>query len=81
MLAQLETRITRTNEFQLRQVTQDDLLAVVELLKTCAIDQTGTPDTNPNLILSEWTSPAFDLAASVRVAETVDGRIVGYIEA
>jgi mycothiol synthase len=80
MLAQFETNSVRTIHFQLRQVTQDDLLAVVELLNACAIDQTSTPDTNANLILSNWTGPAFDLADSVRVAEAVDGRIVGYIE-
>jgi mycothiol synthase len=80
MLAKLGTETSCTTQFQLRQVTQDDLLAVVELQNICAIDQTGTPDTNPNLILSEWTGPTFDLAASVRIAETVAGQIVGYVE-
>ena len=80
MLAQLETKTNHRNQFQLRHVTHDDLLAVAELLNTCAINETGAPDTNTNLILSDWTGPSFDLASSVRVAETVDGQIVGYVE-
>ena len=80
VFAQLKTKTTGKDQFHLRPASRDDLLEVVELLNSCAVDQIGTLDTNPNRILSSWTGPAFDLAASVRIAETVAGRVVGYIE-
>ena len=73
--------ITDSNkDLTFRPPTMDDLTAVVDLLNDCAIDQMGLPDTNRNQVLSDWTAPAFDLPASVRVVETVDNQIVGYIE-
>ncbi len=80
MLNQLKKTTTGKFNYHLRQVTLEDLTAVVALLNTCAIDQTGAPNTNESLIKSEWTGPNFDLQKSVRVAETDQGEIVGYIE-
>lgn len=80
MLKQIEKNKIEDLNYHLRTATLDDLSAVVELLNTCAIDQTGAPDTNESLVKSEWTGPTFDLQKSVRVAETDQEEIVGYIE-
>lgn len=79
MLVQLQRIKIKTVTFHLRPVILEDLAAVVELLNICAIDQTGAPDTNENLLKADWEGPSFDLAESVRVAETADSQIVGYI--
>ncbi|MDX1413432.1 MAG: GNAT family N-acetyltransferase [Candidatus Promineifilaceae bacterium] len=80
MIVQLNRNLVVVDTFQMRRVTLEDLPTVVDLLNACAIDQNGVPDVNENLLESDWTRPSFNLADSVRVAETVDGRIVGYIE-
>jgi mycothiol synthase len=79
MLVQTREFRDRNKELTFRPPTMDDLAAIVDLLNTCAIDQTGLPDTTRNLILSDWTGPAFDPSASVRIVETTDGQVVGYI--
>ncbi len=79
MLSQLERNRITNNNFRLRQVTMDDLTAVTKMLNICAVDQTGTPELNENLLHSDWTGPSFKLAESARVAETTEGQIVGYI--
>ena len=79
MLVQTRKSRYRNKELTFRPPTMDDVTAIVDLLNTCAIDQTGLPDTNRNQILSDWTAPAFDLTSSVRIVETVDAQIVGYI--
>lgn len=80
MLAQVDKKLAYSNHFELRQATEADLPAVVDLLNACAIDQTGEPNTNPSQVLSDWTSPAFNLAESVRITVTPEGQIIGYIE-
>ncbi len=80
MLVQTKRVTNNKKDMTFRPPTMDDLTAVVELLNICAVDQTGLPDTNRNQVLSDWTAPAFDLPASVRVVETADHQIVGYIE-
>ena len=80
MLVQLERNTVRNRGYSFRPPTMDDLPAVVELLNRCAIDQTGRPDTNRNMVLSDWTGPTFDISTSIRVVESSEGEIVGYIE-
>ncbi len=66
--------------FAYRAPTMADVPAIVNMLNICAVDQTGKPDVNRNALLSDWTTPGFNRAKSLRVAETSDGKIVGYIE-
>ena len=80
MLTQLEKTKFANKIFTLRPVTMADLTVVTKLLNKSAIDQTGVPDMTESLLKSEWTGPGFHLEESVRVAQTPDGQIVGYIE-
>ncbi len=80
MLVQTVKPRAGNQDFVFRAPTMDDVTAIVELLNTCAIDQTGKPDTNRSQLIGDWTSPGFDPARSVRVTETAHGKIVGYIE-
>ena len=80
MLIQTKKQSDNNQKLTFRPPTMDDLTAIVDLLNTCAIDQTGCPDTNRKQVLSEWTAPAFDLSTSVRIVETADRKVVGYLE-
>jgi mycothiol synthase len=40
----------------------------------------GKSETTLSDVRNEWTSPGFDLSSSVRIVETPDGKIVGYVE-
>lgn len=64
----------------LRAPTMADLEAAFELFETCSMHMIGKPETTLAHIRSEWTSPGFDLQNSVRVVETPEGKLVGYIE-
>jgi mycothiol synthase len=78
----LTKEITRTesNLFNLRPASMADLNAVLTLINKAGVDQTGSPVANTAELQGDWEMPSFDLEASTRVAETEDGRIIGYIE-
>lgn len=80
MLVQRENLAYRNQTFTLRPPNMDDVTDIVNLLNICAIDQTGQPHMTNSELVSEWRSPRFDPAESVRVAEMDDGEITGYIE-
>lgn len=80
MLLKRETQFVKNKDFTLRPPTMEDLTAIVDLLNHCAIDQTGFPVTSRSLMIADWTGPTFDPSASVRVVETGEARIVGYLE-
>lgn len=80
MLVQTKSRKGKSKELTVRPPTMDDLAGVVDLLNICAVDQTGHPDTSRNQVLSDWTAPSFDPSESLRIVETADRKIVGYIE-
>ncbi|MFN2138757.1 MAG: GNAT family N-acetyltransferase [Candidatus Promineifilaceae bacterium] len=66
--------------FELRPALEKDLQAVVTLINEASMDQIGRPVTNEREVGDDWRIPSFDLAGSTRVAETGDGRLIGYIE-
>ena len=71
---------TKEASFILRPATMDDLDAVVTLVNAAGIDQVGRPITNAKEVEADWNIPSFDTAASTRVANLAEGRIIGYIE-
>lgn len=75
-------RFTRMKErlFTLRPAATDDLQRVVQLINAAGIDQLGRPITSKQEVADDWRVASFDLEASTRVAETPDGRLIGYIE-
>jgi ribosomal protein S18 acetylase RimI-like enzyme len=66
--------------FTLRSASMDDLEAIVALINRVGEDQLGRPLTNTVEVLGDWKMPSFNLKASTRVAETVHGKMIGYIE-
>lgn len=80
MFVQID-KLQQMNEvYTHRTPTMDDVDAIVDLLNTCAIDQTGKPDITRSELIAEWTQPKFEPSKSLRITETTDGQIVGYIE-
>jgi mycothiol synthase len=80
MILQTKEVAPMTEAFAYRAPTMDDVPAIVDLLNFCAIDQIGRPDINRSELLAEWNAPGFDRSKSIRIAETGDGVIIGYIE-
>jgi mycothiol synthase len=80
MILEKELSKTKRKSFNLRPATIDDLDEVVTLINKSGVDQTGGPVTNVEEVKGDWELPSFDLKTSTRVAETTDGRLIGYIE-
>jgi ribosomal protein S18 acetylase RimI-like enzyme len=64
----------------MRPPTLDDLPALVELFNLCALELIGRPEFNLNDMQSEWRTPGFNLETDVRVVETTDQKLIGYME-
>ncbi len=77
--AKLETNL-RTDHFQLRPVTMDDLEAAVDLFNACSRAHFGQDEFDLAEVQNEWETPQFDIRHDARIIETADGRIAGYIE-
>lgn len=80
MLAQVQIRKNNRLIFKLRQANMNDASAVTAMLNASAIDQIGAPNVSQDLLESDWDGPNFDLKNSVRIAETLEGQIIGYVE-
>lgn len=80
MLVQRENLAFEDQTYKLRPPDMDDVTAIVNLLNICAIDQTGQADMTRAELVAEWTTPRFKPAESIRVVETANGEITGYIE-
>ncbi|HET6445612.1 MAG TPA: GNAT family N-acetyltransferase [candidate division Zixibacteria bacterium] len=76
----MNTTDIAAEEYRLRGATMDDVVPAFELFDTCSKHMIGKSETTLSHVQTEWTSPGFDLANSVRVVETLDGKIVGYVE-
>jgi mycothiol synthase len=70
----------RDDQFNLRAATIEDVEAAFELFETCSKHMIGKSETTLSNVRTEWTSPGFDLDNSVRIVETPEGRIIGYVE-
>ncbi len=76
----IDARRQRAEQYNLRAATIEDLEAAFELFDTCSNHMIGKSETTLSNVRNEWTSPGFDLDNSVRMVETPDGKIVGYVE-
>ncbi len=63
---------------RIRRPEQRDLVAVVDLLNACDVAETGAPDTTLQDLENDWMLEGFDPTADAWLAESADGRIVGY---
>jgi mycothiol synthase len=70
----------QAQQYNVRAATLEDLEAAFELFDTCSNHMIGKSETTLSNVRNEWTSPGFDLDNSVRIVETPDGKIVGYVE-
>ncbi|MBN2050684.1 MAG: GNAT family N-acetyltransferase [Spirochaetales bacterium] len=66
--------------FEIRPPKPEDLSAVVELINTSALADTGKPDTTIEEKRSEWDSSELDLSADCRLVLTDEHIPVGYME-
>lgn len=73
-------KTTLPTGYTLRPAHMSDLEACVELFNFCAQEMFGTDDSSQSDIESEWTSPSLVLENNMRVVESPQGQIVGYIE-
>lgn len=62
---------------QIRAPREDELVAIVEMLNMCDVNDCGVPDTSLDLAQAEWRGEQFDLANDAWAA-VVDEHIVGY---
>ncbi len=76
----IATLPTMKTGYRVRPCTMDDVEAVVAIMNACAIKVIGEPDETVEEVRSDWQRPDFDQAASQRVVETADGRIVAWAE-
>jgi mycothiol synthase len=63
---------------RVRAPMRADLEAIVGLLNACDVAETGRPDTTADDVAGDWDLAGFDLSKDAWVAETGDGRVVGY---
>ncbi len=63
-----------------RPATMDDLEAAVDLFNACSREQIGKDAYDAATLRTEWENPAFDLHDDVRVVQTPEGEMVGYME-
>jgi len=71
---------TRIEDITIRPTTMDDLDQVVEMLNACSIHMAGIKEVSSAVVRMDWELPIFELDKLTRVAETSDGKIVGYVE-
>jgi len=64
----------------LRPPRPEDAAAVADLMNACSVDDIGIPDTTVAQVERWWRQPGFDTRTDAWVAETRDGRVVGYIQ-
>jgi mycothiol synthase len=64
----------------IRPPRPEEAAAVAELLNACSVDDIGMPDTDTAQMHRWWRQPGFDPALDAWVAETSEGRIVGYVQ-
>jgi mycothiol synthase len=63
---------------RIRPATMDDAQAVTNLVIAFDVDEYGAPDFELDDVLSEWASPALDLARDTWIVEVADGDLAGY---
>lgn len=76
----MKTHATLNRPITLRGARATDAEAVVELLNTCEIAISGAPEFKVDNLLQEWQAPGFDPMEDIRLIETAEGQLVGYIE-
>jgi GNAT superfamily N-acetyltransferase len=64
--------------FTIRAPREDEVAAIVDLMNACTVDEIGVPDAEHDEVLSVWRKRSFDRERDAWVAETGDGRLVGY---
>jgi mycothiol synthase len=68
------------NDLTMRAATRNDVDAVVNLINTVALKETGMPLTNREDQLIEWGLPQFDLETDTRTVLAGEGELVGYVQ-
>ncbi len=63
---------------RVRAPLRADLEAIVNLLNACDVAETGRPDTTADDVAGDWDLVGFELSKDAWIAETGDGRVVGY---
>ncbi len=71
---------TTTEDITIRPTTMDDLEKAVDLMNACSIHMVGIKEVSIAAVRMDWELPVFELSKLTRVAETPDGKIVGYVE-
>jgi mycothiol synthase len=64
--------------FTTRAPREDEVAAIVDLMNACSIDEIGVPDADPDEVFRTWRKGSFDRERDAWVAETAEGRLVGY---
>jgi mycothiol synthase len=67
-------------DYTIRAASFDDLAAYRDLLEVYMIETYGASNLTMDDVHSEWSSPEFDPAKSVRLAVTPEGQLVGMVE-
>jgi ribosomal protein S18 acetylase RimI-like enzyme len=63
---------------RIRAPQRADLASVVDLLNACDVAETGQADTTADDVAGDWDLAGFELSKDAWIAETGDGRVVGY---
>ncbi len=63
---------------RVRAPARADLEAIAGLLNVCDVAETGRPDTTLDDVAGDWGLAGFELSRDAWVAESGDGRVVGY---
>jgi len=63
---------------RVRPPARADLEAIVGLLNACDVAETERPDTTADDVAGDWDLAGFELSKDAWIAETGDGRVVGY---
>lgn len=72
--------VTFQPDYTLRRPTYDDAPAVVDLANAGDIAATGQAQSDLTQIVDLWNEPYIDLDRDAWLAETREGRLVGYVE-
>lgn len=69
---------TLPENFTARPATMDDVVAAVELVNACSIEQIGRPEWEVHQFRNDWQSPNLSPETDLWVVFTPDDKLVGY---